>query len=242
MPDPLSRSDKIRLTKLGSVLLDWYAVAGRDFPWRRAGASVYERVCVEVLLQRTRAGTVAAMHDSFFQRFPTWSSIADASPDQLEGSLKPIGLWRRRATSIRGLARYAVAVEGRFPGDRSKLEQEVAIGQYVASAILLFAHGRREPLLDVNMARVLERAVRPRRLADIRHDPWLQDASRWLLRRGDPVKLNWAMLDLGAAYCKARAPACSACPARRACVVGRASQQSDLSDIDTAAREKINFK
>jgi adenine-specific DNA glycosylase len=46
-----------------------------------------------------------------------------------------------------------------------KIASLPGIGQYVANAVLLFAHGRSEPLLDANVARVLERHFGPRRLA-----------------------------------------------------------------------------
>ena len=91
------------------------------------------------------------------------------------------------------------------------------MGQYVARAILLFCHGQPEPLLDTNMARVLERYFGPRQLADIRHDPYLQELSRRVVAAGDPVVINWAILDLGAMVCKPRTPECNACPLKRGC-------------------------
>lgn len=221
MEDQLTRSDKHRLSRLATRLRDWHVSAGRVLPWRDPATTRYRAVCVEVLLQRTRAETVAAFYHDFFERYPGWDALDRAPVEEIEVALRPVGLWRRRARSLKGLAAYAVSVGGAFPDDRAELERAPGIGQYVASAILLFHHGRREPLLDVNMARVIERGVRPRRLADIRHDFWLQEAARWLLRRGDPTATNWAVLDLGAAFCRARNPACATCPAARACTTGR---------------------
>ncbi|WP_109792733.1 hypothetical protein [Minwuia thermotolerans] len=222
----LSRADKVKITRLRSNLLRWYATNGRDFPWRRDSTSVFERICVEVLLQRTRAETVSSMYGTFFGRFRSWEEIAGARIDELEEQFKPIGLWRRRARSMHGLATYAADHRGIFPSTETGLAKVPAVGQYVANAILLFQHGRRRPLLDVNMARVLERHVRPRRLADIRHDPWLQAAARWLVRDGDPAIVNWATLDFASTTCKPRNPACPGCTVSRTCqflVTGSAS-------------------
>lgn len=47
--DELTRSDKLRLTKLRHSLLAWYEAEARALPWRSAGTSVFERICVEVL-------------------------------------------------------------------------------------------------------------------------------------------------------------------------------------------------
>lgn len=213
----LEVGEKRRIDRLRDGLLDWYAVAGRSFPWRRQNATEFEKICVEVLLQRTRAETVSRMYGGFFERYRGWRDLADEATDQLEAQLKPIGLWQRRARSMQGLARYAATARGKFPAVESELAKVPAVGQYVANAIRLFQHGQRLPLIDVNMARVLERYLRPRRLADIRHDPWLQAAAHWLVRKGDPALVNWATLDFAATVCVARTPRCDDCPFSRGC-------------------------
>lgn len=216
-PDLLTRGEKSRITRLRRRLLQWYASEGRDFPWRFDRASTYERICVEVLLQRTRAETVAAIYPSFFRRFPSWSALAEANIEELEDAFRPIGLWRRRAASVKALAHYAAEHDGIFPVGEGELARVPAVGQYVANAILLFQHREAMPLVDVNMARLLERYLRPRRLADIRHDPWLQEACHWLVDCDDPVQMNWAALDYAAKVCKARQPACGTCGLQGRC-------------------------
>jgi A/G-specific adenine glycosylase len=104
-----------------------------------------------------------------------------------------------------------------FPSSREELETLPAVGQYVASAVLLFAHKRPEPLLDANMARVLERAFEPRRLVDIRYDLRLQALARLLVRSRDPIRVNWAILDVAARHCGPRLPKCDGCPLRSRC-------------------------
>lgn len=215
--DPLTRGEKRKLSLLRSDLLSWSGEHGRDFPWRQQSASTYNKVVVEVLLQRTTASAVAKFYPHFIARFPNWSSLAEAQPGDLESLLRPLGLWRRRANSLLGLARYAASVGGQFPRAAKEHVGIPAVGQYVSNAIAMFQHGRCAPLLDVNMARVVERHVRPRRLADIRHDPWLQDAAHWLVRSENPALVNWAILDFAAVVCKARNPSCPTCPLNSRC-------------------------
>ena len=198
-------------------LITWYDRHGRRFPWRSANAGLYEQVVAEILLQRTQASTVSQFYDSFFQKFRSWDDI-DATPiGQLENVLHPIGLWRRRATALKGLAREIVGRAGRFPASRDELESLPAVGQYVASSVLLFAYKRAEPLLDGNMARVIERVFEPRRLVDIRYDSRLQALARILVRSRDPARVNWALLDLAARNCLPQTPKCAECPLRRRC-------------------------
>lgn len=198
-------------------LLAWFAENGRSLPWRDPLASTYEKIVVEVLLQRTTATAVAKFFEAFLSRFPSWASLASASQADLEDYLKPLGLWRRRAVSLLGLARYAQAQAGNFPLDPAERVDIPAVGQYVSNAISVFQHGVNAPLLDVNMARVIERFVRPRRLVDIRHDPWLQAAAHWLVRGEQPELVNWAVLDFAALVCQARTPKCNVCPVRQRC-------------------------
>lgn len=216
-PDQLTMGEKARITRARGKLLVWFKVHGRDFPWRKPSASQYERICVEVLLQRTRAETVAGIYDVFFEGYPDWRSLASASTGELEEVLKPIGLWRRRAKSISALANYASTRRGEFPSLERELVAVPAVGQYVANAIQLFQHDRPKPLVDVNMARFLERYLRPRRLADIRHDPWLQAACHWLVDCADPIGVNWAVLDHAAMTCRAHKPHCKSCIFRQTC-------------------------
>ena len=107
---------------------------------------------------------------------------------------------------------------GRFPRDREAIEALPGIGQYIANAVLLFCHGQPQPLLDVNMARVLERVFGPRKLADIRYDPYLQELARNVVRCKTSAKLNWAILDIAATVCLLRNPCCSECPLTSVCL------------------------
>lgn len=226
LTEALTRSDKLRLTKLQGRLLRWYAVHNRPLPWRDPAASTFEKICVEVLLQRTRADTVAAIFPKFFGRYTSWQSIAAADMPELEEAFRPIGLWRQRARSIKALACYAADRQGQFPESEAELCHIPAVGQYLANAILLFQHGQPRPLIDVNMARVIERYLRSRRLADIRYDPWLQAASHWLVRSSDPISVNWAALDLANAFCQPRAPKCNGCPLKPWCNTGKAANRN----------------
>ncbi len=100
-PSELTRSEKLRISRLRVKLLNWFDENGRDLLWRSPSASEYEKIGVEVLLQRTRAETVAGMYRKFFAQYPSWNTITLAPVEELEGVLKPIGLWKRRARSIR---------------------------------------------------------------------------------------------------------------------------------------------
>jgi A/G-specific adenine glycosylase len=242
----MRRPSKAEVAAFQSSLLKWFAHHGRRFPWRQWRATLYQLVLPELLLQRTQAGTVAAFLPQFLERFPSWAALATATEAELKKYLQPLGLWRRRSASLMGLARAMVVRGGRFPRERVKIEELPGVGQYIANAIMLFTGLSDEPLLDFNMARVLERCFGPRRLVDIRYDPRLQEVARLVVAGSDAVKLNWAILDLAALVCTRNNPVCTLCPLNAMCDFGiekmvaieRASS-SGLHHQDKGARKSI---
>jgi A/G-specific adenine glycosylase len=210
-------------------ILKWFRREGRTFPWRHRSASFYARLVSEILLQRTRAETVAAFFPRFVERFPSWKHLAAATDSELRTFLQPIGLWRRRAASLRALGREMGSRGGRFPPTRTDAEALPGVGQYIANAVMLFRHRAREPLLDVNMARVLERCFGARKLADIRYDPWLQALARSVVGHDQAIEINWAILDLGSKVCTIRQPKCGECPIRSCCRYALANRRVLIS-------------
>lgn len=198
-------------------LLSWYVKEGRRFPWRKKRLSCYQRIVSEILLQRTKAETVAKFYPFFMERFSCWKQLAAASKEELENVLKPIGLWHRRAVVLEKLSYEMKKRNGQFPRGRDNIESLPGVGQYIANAIELFCHGKPRPLLDANMARVLERVFGPRKLADIRYDNYLQKLAHEVVTCESPCLLNWAILDIAALVCKIKKPICYNCPLESTC-------------------------
>lgn len=198
-------------------LLTWFRLQGRNFPWRESGRTAYEILIAEILLQRTTAAKVAQAYNAFLKRYPSWSSLANTSPEDLQERLKPLGLWLQKSLVFRSLAKTIEERGNSLPASRAELEQLPGIGQYIATAVLLTFYKQPEPLVDVNMARVLERFFGPRKLADIRYDPYLQTLAHRIVNTENSLQVNWAILDLGALVCRNGTPLCRQCPLRAQC-------------------------
>jgi A/G-specific adenine glycosylase len=208
-------------------LLRWYKIHNRNFPWRHASASKYSQIIAEVLLQRTRAEVAAKAFKEFIRRFPSWKSISRAPIADLEEIFKPLGLWRRRARSLKALGKAMDKRKGIFPKDRDEVESLPGVGQYVANAVSVFCNSSPAPLLDTNMARLLERFFWPRRLADIRDDLFLQTTSHRLVHSRKYKEVNWAVLDFASAICTLR-PKCEICPLRTKCTYFKARHKRGI--------------
>ena len=211
----------IELFRIG--IIEWYRKHGRQFPWRHRATSNYKKIIAEVLLQRTRAETVAQFFLTFTSRYPSWHQLAMANQDELIEFIRPVGLWRRRSSTLIKLAGEMAKRNGRFPKHREEIEALPGVGQYIANSIMLLCHNSPQPLLDTNMARVLERYFGPRKLSDIRYDPYLQRLARMVVDCGDAVVLNWAILDFAAKVCLTRSPRCSECTLAGECQYAQSS-------------------
>jgi A/G-specific adenine glycosylase len=198
-------------------IIGWYNNYGRHFPWRNKSISNYQKIIVEVLLQRTRAETVAAFFPAFIQAYPNWIALAKATESDLQQFLKPIGLWKRRALALITFSQAMAKRGGRFPRNREEIESLPSVGQYIANAILMFCHGEPQPLLDAGMARVLERVFGERKLADIRYDPYLQQLAGAVVTSDNAINMNWAILDLASMICRPCSPKCPKCPLNEVC-------------------------
>src|SRR5260221_2640113 len=89
---------------LHEQLLSWFEQHRRSFPWREPARSSYELVVAEILLQRTTAAKVARAFPGFVARYPTWEAMARTPLEELQTSLRPLGLWRQKAQIFLDLA------------------------------------------------------------------------------------------------------------------------------------------
>jgi A/G-specific adenine glycosylase len=209
-------------------LLSWFPAYGRLFPWREPGRTPYEVVVAEVLLQRTTATGVVRTYATFVERFPSWLALAQAPVEELENALRVCGLWRRKAQAFQHLAQ-SIETNGGVPETRKDLERLPGIGPYTASAVLAIVYGRAEPLLDVNMARLLGRFLGPPEGIEVKPKRALHAYALRLVRSKRALDVNWAALDFGALVCRARNPLCPECPLRARCQYARSRRLQPTS-------------
>lgn len=198
-------------------LLFWFEKHGRDFPWRNDQASKYLLIISEILLQRTKAETVSNFLPVFIKQYPSWESLWKADQEDLYSALKPIGLYKQRGDRLIKLAHEIKRRNGEFPRNRNEIEEMPMMGQYITNAYELYVLNKKKPLLDVNMARLLERYFGPRKLADIRYDKYLQDLSHMVVNVKKSKELNWAILDYASLLCTKNNPKCSGCILQTKC-------------------------
>ncbi len=215
--------DEVDIEFFQKNLLDWYKQNGRTFPWRNKSATNYELIISEVFLQRTKAETVSKFLTPFFKKYPSWKQLGEATEYDLQEATKPLGLYRQRGSRLYKMAQELKRRKGRFPKQRIQVEEIPMRGQYITNTFELYVLKKKSPLLDVNMARLLERFFGERKMADIRYDPYLQTLAYRVVDVDASIELNWSILDFASLICKKRTPTCEKCPLNTKCQFNKSS-------------------
>jgi A/G-specific adenine glycosylase len=197
---------------------EWFAANGRDLPWRRAGFTAWGTLVSEFMLQQTPVVRVIPRLEAWLERWPTPADLA-ASP-----SGEAVRAWDRLGYPRRALNLHAAAVAiterhgGVVPHDVDELLALPGVGDYTARAVAVFAYGHRHPVVDVNIRRVIARAVHGHGEPGPANKRDLVDMEALLPTALPEARLtNVAMMELGALVCTARAPRCDACPLASMC-------------------------
>jgi len=196
----------------------WFQANGRDLPWRRAGFTAWGTLVSEFMLQQTPVARVIPRLAEWLERWPTPADLAAAASGDAVRAWQSLG-YPRRALNLHAAA---VAITERHggvvPHDVDELLVLPGVGDYTARAVAVFAYGHRHPVVDVNIRRVIARAVHGQGEPGPAHKRDLIDMEALLPPDLENARLtNVAMMELGALVCTARSPKCDECPLASQC-------------------------
>ena len=192
-------------------LIKWYSRERRDLPWRQPGVSAWQVLVSEFMLQQTPVARVEPIWRDWVARWPTPSATAAASAADVLRAWGKLG-YPRRAKRLHECATVIAAEHGDVvPEDVDALLALPGVGTYTARAVACFAYGRRVPVVDTNVRRVVARAVHGRAdsPASVRD---LADVDALLPEDALAPTFSIALMELGAIVCTARSPRCGICP------------------------------
>jgi A/G-specific adenine glycosylase len=201
------------MTDIVPHLLDWYEREQRDLPWRQPGVTPWQILVSEFMLQQTPVARVEPIWRDWVARWPTPSATAAASAADVLRAWGKLG-YPRRAKRLHECA-TAIATEHAdvVPDDVETLLSLPGIGAYTARAVACFAYGKRVPVVDTNVRRIVARAVHGRADAATSSSPRdLDDVEAMLPNDADAPRFSVALMELGATVCTTRAPRCGLCP------------------------------
>ncbi|WP_418844485.1 A/G-specific adenine glycosylase [Pyramidobacter piscolens] len=209
------------------ALTAWYNSHKRDLPWR-LDRDPYHILVSEAMLQQTQVERVKSFYARWMERFPTLTSLASASEDDVLACWQGLGYYSR----ARNLRRAARLVSGAglktLPADEEFLRSLPGLGPYTVGAVCSIAFDLPVPAIDGNVRRVFSR------LLDMPDDParakgtaLIAAHAAAILKLGSPHILTQAFMELGATVCTPGTTCqCGQCPVSRLCAAQAAGTQA----------------
>ncbi|MGQ0837124.1 A/G-specific adenine glycosylase [Actinokineospora sp.] len=207
-------------------VVDWFDANARDLAWRAPGTTGWGVLVSEIMLQQTPVARVEPIWLDWLARWPVPSALAAVSQGEVVRAWGKLG-YPRRALRLHAAAGVLAAEHGDVvPSDVDTLLALPGIGAYTARAVAAFGYGKRCPVVDTNVRRVVARAVHgagdagppstTRDLADVDKLLPADDATA--------ARASAALMELGAVVCTARSPRCAVCPVVASCAWQRAGR------------------
>ncbi len=209
-----------------TAVLKWFALNGRELPWRGIG-DPYGIWVSEVILQQTRIDQGTDYWYRFMDRFPTVEALAAASEDEVLRQWQGLGYYSR-ARNMHAAARQIVE-QGGFPRSIEGLRSLKGVGDYTAAAVGSMAFGLPAAAVDGNVYRVLARHFGiyvPINTTRGKHA--FEALANELLPADQASAFNQAMMDFGATWCTPRSPRCIDCPVAETCEALRTGRVNQL--------------
>ncbi len=198
-------------------LLNWYQNNKRDLPWRST-TDAYVIWLSEIILQQTRVEQGMPYFNRFLEKYPTVTSFAAASEDDILKLWQGLGYYSRGRNMLKTAQLVQEQYGGFFPQRYDQLIKLTGIGEYTAAAISSFSSNEAKAVVDGNVYRVLARYLGiDEPINSTKGKKIFQEAANDLLNSEMPGMHNQAMMEFGAVICKPKNPACGICPVRTGC-------------------------
>ena len=196
--------------------------------WRNPLPAIDELVST-ILSQNTNDVNRDRGFDTLRAKFPTWEEVRDAPENEVIEAVRIAGLANQKGPRIQKVLRQISDERGELdieflkemPLDEAHgwLTRFKGVGPKTAAIVLLFSLGMSSFPVDTHIYRVTGRiGLRPVKMTVEQAHPYLEEIF--------PPETYYAghlnIIRLGREICKARKPACTACPLVEICDFGKA--------------------
>lgn len=151
-----------------------------------------------------------------FSVFPTPEAMANGDIDEIERIVKPCGLYRMKASSIKEASRMLVDVYGGvLPNEMDELLKLPGVGRKIANLVLGDVYGLPSVVCDTHCMRICGRFGMYRE--DLRDPNKIEGILLELLPYGEGSDFCHRIVNFGREVCSARSPKCGECPLSDLC-------------------------
>jgi A/G-specific adenine glycosylase len=233
--DGVSNQDS---TEKNSAQQEPFQIREKTFGQYFASDSVrdpYRVIVAEMMLQQTQVDRVLPKYQSWMEKWPKLSDLAQANLSEVLIFWQGLG-YNRRARFLWLLAKEITEkLRGQWPTTEEELMKLPGIGKYTSRAVLSFGFGQHVGVVDTNVKRVFGRVLDGEQTKTEREYFVLADQ---ILPSGQADPWNQALMDFGALICTAKAPKCEICPLATICTANLSAQQNGFATF----AEYVTFK
>ncbi len=210
----------------GEKLTFWYAQNKRHLPWRDI-CDPYKIWLSEIILQQTRVNQGITYYQRFTQAYPDIFRLANAPADEVYKLWQGLGYYNRADNLMKTAKIVAGQYNGQFPDDFEKLKSLPGIGDYTAAAIASLAFGKKHPVVDGNVYRVLSRIFGVETPINTAKGKKEFTTLAFRLMAGHaPADFNQALMEFGALHCVPHHPDCETCMFKNSCFAASTHRQA----------------
>lgn len=154
-----------------------------------------------------------------FSEFPTPRAMAYGDLARIEEIVKPCGLYRMKASSIKDASRMLVEdYDGKLPDDMDELLKFPGVGRKIANLLLGDVFGKPCVVCDTHCMRICGRLGMYKE--DLRDPDKIEKILLELLPYGEGSDFCHRIVNFGREVCTARSPKCHECPLYDLCPKG----------------------
>ncbi len=164
-----------------------------------------------------------------FLKYPDCSSMADADLMELEKAVKPCGLYKTKAASLKEASRMVRdEFGGRVPDTMEDLLRLPGVGRKIANLLLGDIYKKGGIVADTHCIRICGRiGFYP----ETKKDPlYTERVMEGLIPREEQSDFCHRIVHFGREFCTARAPKCGGCPMKALCKRGKKTGSGNKSE------------
>jgi endonuclease-3 len=176
-------------------------------PWQLLVATVLSAQCTDVRVNKVTP--------ELFARWPRPEDLAAASQEEVESVIRPTGMFRQKAASLRSAAGIVASAHGgNVPADLDALVELPGVGRKTAKVVLGEAFGVAAGVTVDTHVRRLARRLGLTRLEDPEK---IAAELESLLPQDQWIKFSTRLILHGRRVCSARSPGCDECVLAEVC-------------------------
>lgn len=191
----------ININRLISYLNELYPHAKCSLNYHKD----YELVIATMLSAQTTDEAVNKVTKILFSKYKTINSLSKANIKDVEKIIHSLGMYKRKATNIIGIAK---GLSNGIPNNREDLMKLPGVGQKVANVVLAELFNLPYFAVDTHVTRISKRL----KIAKEKDNPKIiEEKILKLIPKNHLILMNHQLIEFGRNICSAKNPKCNEC-------------------------------